>query len=56
LDKYPDFYILYIEKEKDSFHDIVVNSYNIINQWLLPQEEDTFFSIFFDFKDALSIM
>jgi len=32
LDKYPDLYILYIEKEKDSFRDIVGNSYNIKNQ------------------------
>jgi len=45
LDKYPDLSILYIEKEKDSFSEIVGNSYHIKNQWLLPKEEDIFFNI-----------
>ncbi|KAI3829485.1 hypothetical protein L1987_03610 [Smallanthus sonchifolius] len=34
--------------EKDSFREIVGDSYNIKNKWLLGKEEDTFFSIFFD--------
>lgn len=48
MDKYTDLSILYlsilyIEKEKDSFREIVGDSYNIINQGLLRKEEDTFF-------------